>query len=77
MWIKINPKAGVAGKRIITIGCARSTAMRRLIAATPATHLIDLTSGARRHTVLVLDSGHVVLTSLTTTELFDYLETVH
>lgn len=68
-WISLDKNGGVAVQRIVAFGIARSTAMRRLVAATPQPKLIDATGNRRRHTVLILDSGHVVLTTLTVDEL--------
>ena len=70
-WLRFESQDAVAWGRIVAIGQAKAAAMRRLIQATPPSHVILLTGGQRRKTVLVLDSGHLVISSLTAAEIFE------
>ena len=63
-FVHINGRGLIALDQVVAVGGARSAAMRRLIAVTPPTHLVDLTGGRKRESVLVLESGHVMLTAL-------------
>ncbi|MBX3057910.1 MAG: DUF370 domain-containing protein [Anaerolineae bacterium] len=74
-WMTIENEGLVAAGRIVAIGLSEAAPMRRLVQQTPASHVIVLTGGQKRQTVLVLDSGHVVITSLTAVELLDLLRT--
>lgn len=68
-WIHIEGESMINARRIVAVGPAASAPIRRLLQATPVSHVVVLTGGRKRQTALVLDSGHVVITSLTTAEL--------
>jgi regulator of extracellular matrix RemA (YlzA/DUF370 family) len=51
------------------MGPAEAAPMRRLIQATQPSHVVVLTGGRKRQTVLVLDSGHLVISPLTVAEI--------
>lgn len=63
-FIDISERAFVIAERVVAVGHGDSAATRRLMAVTSDTNLIDLTGGERRRSFLVMDSGHIILTSL-------------
>ncbi len=63
----------IAIDRVVAVGWVKSAPMRRLLRATPPECVVVLTGGRRRQTALVLDSGHVVITPMTITELAHWL----
>ena len=67
-WLRVKHEGVVAIGRIVAIGQVEAAPIRRLIQATRPSHVVVLTGGRKRKTVLVLDSGHVVITPLTVTE---------
>lgn len=68
-WISIVNEGVIATNRIVTIGLIDAAPIRRMIQATPPSHVVVLTGGHKRKTVLVLDSGHMVITALSLSEL--------
>lgn len=64
-WVDLGDNGLIVTQRIVAVGKADAAAMRRLVAETPATHVVDLTGGAKRRSVVVLDSDHIVLTAMT------------
>ena len=68
-WIELRKKGFVQKSRIVGVGLADAGAMKRFVGVTPETHLVDLTGGAKRKTVLVMDSGHVILSALRIDEI--------
>ena len=54
----------VMTRRIVAVGLADSAGGRRLVAALPDHLVINLTGGRKRQTLIVLDSGHVVLSAV-------------
>ena len=72
-WLTIENEGMVAAGRIVAIGQVEAAPLRRLVQETPESHVVVLTGGQKRRTVLVLDSGHIVITSLTVAELMDLL----
>ncbi len=64
-WIELEGQGLVNGQRIVAAGNAHSAGMRRLLGAVPDEKVVDLTGGRRRQCLLVLDSGHVVITANT------------
>jgi regulator of extracellular matrix RemA (YlzA/DUF370 family) len=68
-WLKILNEGVIATSRIVAIGLVEAAPIRRLIQATPPSHVVVLTGGHKRQTVLVLDSGHVAITALSLSEL--------
>ncbi len=76
-WVEIGRQGLVCVERIVSVGPAESAAMRRLLGATPLTHLVVLTGGRKRRTLLLLDSGHVVVTALEIGEVVALLDGSH
>lgn len=72
-WITIKTEGIVAARRIVAIGRAEAAPIRHMIQDTPISQVVVLTGGQKRQTVLVMDSGHVVITSLTIEEIEDLL----
>ena len=70
-WLRLESEGAVAWGRIVAMGRAEAAPMRRLIQATRPSHIIMLTGGHKRKTVLLLDSGHLVISSLTAAEIFE------
>lgn len=50
--------------RIVAVAPANSAPIKRFLKLQPADKLLILTGGRRRRSVIVLDSGHVVVTSI-------------
>ena len=71
-WLKIDDVGLIALKRIVAVGLSESAGMERLLRATPDDRLIILTGGRKRRSILVLDSGHVVVTALTLEQIGSY-----
>ena len=64
MFINIGHKSFVAGGRIISVTSPDSAPVKRLIKeARDKGALVDATYGRLTRTVLVMDSGHVVVSS--------------
>lgn len=76
-WLPISNEGLIDANRIVAIGTATSAPFRRLVQATPASHVLILTGGRKRQTVVVLDSGHVVITSLRVEQIVDLLNSHH
>lgn len=68
-WIAIGELGVVNGERVVTVGAANPAGMKRLLGAVPQEQIIDLTGGRRRQSLLVLDSGHVVISALSVAEV--------
>jgi regulator of extracellular matrix RemA (YlzA/DUF370 family) len=68
-WLKIDDAGLVALGRVVAVGPSDSGGMERLLRATPDDRLIILTGGRKRRSVLVLDSGHLVVTALTVDQI--------
>ena len=65
MLINIGYGNSVAAERIISIISPESAPIKRLIAeARERGQLVDATYGRRTRAVLVIDSGHVVLSAI-------------
>lgn len=64
-WIVVGVSGYIQQSRIVGVSSVNTAPMRRLLQATPAASIIVLTGGQRRQTVVLLDSGHVVITALT------------
>ena len=64
-WLDIAGQGAVAIGRIVAVARAESAAGRRLLGATPLEKVVTLNGGKKRQSLLVLDSGHLILTALT------------
>ena len=73
-WLRLEDEGLVAVQRIVAIGLAESAPMRRLIQVVTPARVVTLTGGKRRQTVLVLDSGHLILTAYSLSWLWQNLE---
>lgn len=67
-WLILPDIGLIDGRRVIAVGLAESSPIKRLMTAVAEDRLIILTSGQRRQTVAILDSGHVIVTALTLTD---------
>jgi hypothetical protein len=74
MWLIIEDQGFIMINRILTVGRADSAAMEHLLKELPVSKIIGLTGGQKRRTVVVLDSGHVVLTALSVQQIVKLLE---
>lgn len=63
-WIHIEDQGLVITARILVVGQAESAAMRRLLTAIDPALVVNLTGGHKRKSVIILDSGHAVITAL-------------
>lgn len=68
-WIDIDKQGVVMAERVVAVGHADSAPIRRLVTAVPVEKCIILTGGRKREAVLVLDTGHLVITALSITEV--------
>lgn len=73
-WMTFAEVGLVEMNRIVAVGRADSAPMQRLIQQTAADRIVMLTGGRRRQSVLVLDSGHLVITAVCINELLQRLE---
>ncbi len=73
-WISILGEGVIAARRIVAVGFVNAAPIRRMIQATPLSHVLILTGGHKRQTVLILDSGHVIITALSLSELTTLLD---
>lgn len=73
-WLDVGELGLVAVQRMLAVGSAEAAPMKRLMATTPEEKLIVLTGGRKRRTVLVLDTGHLVITSLSLVDVVGELQ---
>ena len=71
-WLELADTGLVRPERIVAVGPADAAGMARLLRVTPQDRIVVLTGGRKRRSVLVLDSGHVVVTALTVEEIRDW-----
>jgi regulator of extracellular matrix RemA (YlzA/DUF370 family) len=62
--IEIPGQGFVMIQRIVAVAPATSTPIKRFLKLQSADKLLLLTGGKRRQSIIVLDSGHVLITSL-------------
>ncbi|MCP4417891.1 MAG: DUF370 domain-containing protein [Chloroflexi bacterium] len=74
VWLKILNEGVITTSRVVAVGLVEAAPIRRLIQATPPSHVVVLTGGHKRQTAVVLDSGHVAITALSLSELTALLE---
>ncbi len=67
-WLILPDIGLIDGRRVIAVGLAESSPIKRLTTAIAEDYLIILTGGQRRQTVAILDSGHIIVTALTLTD---------
>jgi regulator of extracellular matrix RemA (YlzA/DUF370 family) len=73
-WLTLTDIGLIDGRRVVAVGLAESSPMKRLLTAVSEDRLIILTGGQRRQTVAILDSGHVIVTALTLTDWQRFLQ---
>ncbi|MBX3055844.1 MAG: DUF370 domain-containing protein [Anaerolineae bacterium] len=73
-WIPIAEDGLVDATRIVAVAHIESAPIRRMIRDMPLSQVVVLTGGQKRQTVLVLDSGHAVITPLTLEEVVSLLK---
>ncbi len=59
----------INAERVLAVVHAKSAPVLRLVQATDPSHILNMTYGYPRRSVIVLDNGLVVLSSRTPTEL--------
>lgn len=62
-WIDINHQGVVMAERVVAIGHADAAPIRRLISDVPVNKRVVLTGGQKRAAVLILDTGHIIITA--------------
>ncbi len=72
-WKLVGRAGLVDSRRIVTAARYDSMPIRRMVQMTSSSHVIMLTNGRKRKSVLLLDSGHVVVTPLALDELMEWL----
>jgi regulator of extracellular matrix RemA (YlzA/DUF370 family) len=68
-WVQIDHVGMILADRVVAVGLVESAPIKRLLAALPLEKIVVLTGGRRRRSVLVLDSGHVVVTAMSVMEV--------
>lgn len=68
-WLDIDTHGLIISDRVVAVGRAAAAGPRRLLAALDEAYVLDLTGGHRRETIVVLDSGHAVITPLDLEEI--------
>lgn len=63
-YIDLDGFGFIRAERIVTIGRANSAPMRRLLASLPREKVVFMTGGRRRQSVVLLDTGHAVVTAV-------------
>ena len=63
-YIALDGYGFIRAERIVTIGKGNSAPMRRLLASLPRDKVVYLTGGRRRQSVVLLDTGHAVVTAV-------------
>jgi len=63
-FIALDGFGFIKAERIVTIGRVDSAPMRRLLASLPREKVVYLTGGRRRRSVVLLDTGHAVVTAV-------------
>lgn len=64
-WLELDDHHLLRADRIIVVANANLAAGKRLLASVKGTRFqVELTAGRRRRTLLLLDTGHVVISAL-------------
>jgi regulator of extracellular matrix RemA (YlzA/DUF370 family) len=63
-WLTLTDIGLIDGRRVVAVGLAESSPIKRLLTAVSEDRLIILTGGQRRQTIAILDSGHVIITAV-------------
>lgn len=63
-YIDLDGYGFIKTERIVTIGRVDSAPMRRLLASLPREKVVYLTGGRRRRSVVLLDTGHAVVSAV-------------
>lgn len=61
MLVEVDTGAVINLDKLVAAGLASSAPVRRLLRAAGEGRVIDLTYGGPRQTMLVMDSGHLIL----------------
>lgn len=75
--LRLGQGGGVDVERVAAVAPFRSKPIKRLLAAAEAGQVMNLTYGYPRHSVILLDNGYLIITSLTLDELIQALEECH
>lgn len=73
-WLRLGYGGLLARSRIILVGRVRSKHIRRLLAVTDDSHIINLTYGYPQESALLLDDGYIAIVSITLDELEKLLQ---
>lgn len=68
-WLPVEGQGMVAVNRLVAVGRLESMAMKRLLGAAPLDKIVSLTGGKKRRSLLIMDSGHLIITALTVEEI--------
>ncbi len=63
-WIDLGRGGALAADRVVAAARAQSAPIKRLLEAAGPSHVLNLTYGEPRATVVLLDSGHLAVISL-------------
>lgn len=68
-WITLGDYGVLRRSRIIAVGSNQSTPLRRMVTALPLSKVIILTGGKKRQSIILLDTGHAIISHLTVAEV--------
>lgn len=71
--ISLGPGGALDLSRIVAVGRVTSAPIKRLLAAAGPQHVINLTYGYPRQSVVLLDNGYLAVVSLTVEDILDKL----
>lgn len=75
--LRLGQGGGVDMDRVAAVAPFRSKPIKRLLDTAEAGQVMNLTYGYPRHSVILLDNGYLIITSLTLDELIQALEECH
>jgi regulator of extracellular matrix RemA (YlzA/DUF370 family) len=75
-WIEVGRGGAIAASRVVAVAQANSAPVKRLLQAAGPARVLNLTYGDPRETVLILDSGHLAITSIPMNALLNRLRTL-
>jgi regulator of extracellular matrix RemA (YlzA/DUF370 family) len=76
-WLMIDDVGLVAARRVVAMARTDAGGVARLMRDTPPERVIILTGGRKRRSVLILDSGHLVVTALSIAQLAEHYGTTN
>lgn len=72
-WIKVDAQGVIIAERVVAVSNADAAATKHLLNALPAGQIVGMTGGRKRASIVILDSGHAVITHLSIDEIVEQL----